>query len=152
MDCNVSGFPVDSLWPHGLQCVRLPCPSLSPGVAQIHVCLTGDVIQPSHPCQSLLLFPSTFLRIRVFSNESIIPITWSDYWNFSFKIWMLRYSWSFQEYSRLISLGLTALISFQSKGLSRVFSNTTVQKHQFFGTQLSLWSNSHIHIWLQEKP
>ena len=49
-------------------------------------------------------------------------------------------------------LGLTGLISLQSKGLSRVFSNTTVQKHQFFGTQLSLWSNSHIHIWLLEKP
>ena len=49
-------------------------------------------------------------------------------------------------------LGLTGLISLQSKELSRVFSNTTVQKHQFFGTQLSLWSNSHIHTWLLEKP
>ena len=47
-------------------------------------------------------------------------------------------------------LGLTGLISFQCKGLSRVFSNTTVQKHQFFSTQLSLWSNSHIHTWLME--
>ena len=49
-------------------------------------------------------------------------------------------------------LGLTKLITLQSKGLSRVFSNTTVQKHQFFGTQHSLWSNSHIHTWLLEKP
>ena len=49
-------------------------------------------------------------------------------------------------------LGLTGLISLQSKGLSRVFSNTTVQKHQFFNNQLSLWSNSHIHTWLLEKP
>ena len=49
-------------------------------------------------------------------------------------------------------LGLTGLISLQSKGLSRVFSNTTVQKHQFFSAQLSLWSNSHIHTWLLEKP
>ena len=49
-------------------------------------------------------------------------------------------------------LGLTGLISLQSKGLSRVFSNTTVQKHQFFSVQLSLWSNSHIHTWLLEKP
>ena len=48
-------------------------------------------------------------------------------------------------------LGLTSVISLLSKGLSRVFSNATVQKHQFFGVQLSLWSNSHIHIWLQEK-
>ena len=50
------------------------------------------------------------------------------------------------------TLGLSGLISLQSKRLSRVFSNTTVQKHQFFGAQLSLWSNSHIHTWLQEKP
>ena len=50
------------------------------------------------------------------------------------------------------SLGWTGWISLQSKGLSRVFSNTTVQKHQFFGTQLSLWSNSHIHTWPLEKP
>ena len=49
-------------------------------------------------------------------------------------------------------LGLTGLISLLSKGLSRVFSNTTVQKHQFFGTQPSLWSSSHIHTWLLEKP
>ena len=49
-------------------------------------------------------------------------------------------------------LGLTSWISLQSKGISRIFSNTTVQKHQFFGAQLSLWSNSHIHTWLLEKP
>ena len=49
-------------------------------------------------------------------------------------------------------LGLTSLISLQSRGLSRVFSNTAVQKHQFFSAQLSLWSNSHIHTWLLEKP
>ena len=49
-------------------------------------------------------------------------------------------------------LGLTSLISLQSKGLSRVFSNTTVQKHQFFNAQLSLWSNSHVYTWLLEKP
>ena len=49
-------------------------------------------------------------------------------------------------------LGLTGLISLQSKGLSRVFSNTTIQKHQFLGPQTSFWSNSHIHTWLQEKP
>ena len=52
----------------------------------------------------------------------------------------------------LFSLGLTGLICLQSKGLSRVFSNTTVQKHQFFSTRSSLWSNSHIHMWLLEKP
>ena len=71
-------------------------------------------------------------RIRVFSKKSILYIRWPKYWSFSFSI-----SPSI-EYLGLISLGLTGLIFLQSKGLSRVFSNTTVQKHQFFGTQLSL--------------
>ena len=73
-------------------------------------------------CHPLLLLPSIFPSIRVFSSESVLPLEW------------------------------TGLISLQSKGLSRVFSNTTVQKHRFFGTQLSLWSNSHIRPWLLEKP
>ena len=80
----------------------------------------------------LLLLPWIFPSIRVFSNESFLRIRWSKYWSFSFNI-----SPS-DEYSGLISLGWTDLISLQSKGLSRVFSNTTVQKHQFFGAQLSL--------------
>ena len=86
-----------------------------------------------------LLLPSIFPNIRVFSKESALRITWPKYWSFNFNI---RPS---NEYSRLISLEWTGWISLQSKGLSRVFSNTTVQKHQFFGTQLSLQSNSHIH-------
>ena len=77
-----------------------------------------------HP---LLLLPSIFLSIRVFSNELALCIRWSKYWNFSFSISPSN------EYSGLI-LGLTGLISLLSKGLSRVFSNTTVQKYQFFGT------------------
>ena len=63
------------------------------------------------------------------------------YWSFSFSISPSN------EYSKLINLALTSLILL-SRGLSRVFSNTTIQKHQFFGTQPSLWSNSHIHTWL----
>ena len=86
-----------------------------------------------------LLLPSIFPRIRVLSNESVLCIRWPKYWSFSFSISLPK------EYSGLISLGLTGLISMQSKGLSRVFFNTTVQKHQFFGAQLSLWSNSHIY-------
>ena len=74
------------------------------------------------------------------------PIRWSKYWSFSFSISPSN------EYTGLISLGLTGLISLQSKGLSRVFFNTTVQKHKFFNAQLSLWSNSHIPTWLLEKP
>ena len=97
-------------------------------------------------CCPLLLLPSIFPSVRVFSNVSVLHIRWPKYWSFSFSI-----SPSY-EYSGLIPLGLTGWISLQSKGLSRVFSNTTVQKHQLFGTQLSLWSNSHIHTWLLEKP
>ena len=79
----------------------------------------------------LLLLPSVFPSIRVFSNESVLCILWPKYWSFSFKIS------SSNKYSGLISFR-TGLISLQSKGLPRVFSNTTGQKHQFFGTQLSL--------------
>ena len=82
-------------------------------------------------CHPLLLLPSIFPGIRVFSNESAVRIRWPKYWSFSFSISPSN------EHSGLISL--------QSKGLSRVFSNTTVQKHQFFGTQLSSQSNFHIH-------
>ena len=90
-------------------------------------------------CHPLLLPPSVFPSIRVFSTESVLFIRWPEYWSFSFSISPSN------EYSGLISLGWTGWISLQSKGLSRVFSNTTVQKHQFFGARLSLWSNSHIH-------
>ena len=86
-------------------------------------------------CCPIILLPSIFPSIRVFSKESVLPIRWPKYWRFSFSISPCS------EYSGLISFR----ISLQSKGLSRVFSNTTVQKHQFFGAQLSLWSNSHIH-------
>ena len=97
-------------------------------------------------CHPLLLLPSIFPNIRVFSNESVLRIRWPNYWSFSFSISPSN------EHPGLISLGWTGWISLQSKGLSRVFSNTTVQKHQFFGAQLSLWSNSHIQTWLLEKP
>ena len=83
-------------------------------------------------CHPLLLLPSIFPSIRVFSKESVLCIRWPKYWSFSFSISL------FNEYSGLISLGLAGLISLQSKGLSRVFSNSTVQKHQFFCTKFSL--------------
>ena len=82
-------------------------------------------------CCPLFLLASVFTRIRVFSNGSVFCIPWSKYWSFSFRIS------SSNKYSGLISFR-TGLISLQSKGLSRVFPNTTGQKHQFFGTQLSL--------------
>ena len=79
-----------------------------------------------------LLLPSIFPSIRVFSNESVLHIRWPKYWSFSFSISPSN------EYSGLISFRMAGWISWQSKGLSRVFSNTTVQKHPFFGAQLSL--------------
>ena len=74
-------------------------------------------------CRPLLLLPSISARIRVFSSASVLHIRWPKYWSFSFRISTSN------EYSGPIPLGLTDLISFLSKGLSRVFSNTTVQKH-----------------------
>ena len=87
----------------------------------------------------LLLLPSIFPSIRVLSNESALHIRWTKYWSFSFSICPSN------EYSGLISFRIDWFISL-SRGLSIVLSNTTVQKCQFFGAQLSLWSTSHIHI------
>ena len=93
----------------------------------------------------LLLLPSIFPSIRVFSNESLALNGQSIGGSASASVLPMNIlDW--------LPSGLTGLISLLSKGLSRVFSNTTVQKHQFFGTQLSLYSNAHIHTWLLEKP
>ena len=89
-------------------------------------------------CHPLLL-PSIFPRIRVFSNESIFHITWSKYWLFNFSISPSN------EYSGLISFRMDWMYLLAVQRISRVFSNTRVQNHQFFGAQLSLWSNSQIH-------
>ena len=87
------------------------------------------------PLLQLSIFPS----IRVFSSESALHIRWPKYRSFSFSLNPCS------DIQGLFPLGLTGLIPLLSKGLSRVFCNTTVQKHQFFGTQHSLRSNSHIH-------
>ena len=97
-------------------------------------------------CHPLLLLPSIPPKIRVFSNESALHMRWPKYWSFSFSISPSN------EHPGLIIFRMDWLISLQSKGLSRVFSNTTVQKHQFFGAQLSSQSSSHIHTWPLEKP
>ena len=90
-------------------------------------------------CRPLFLPPSIFPSIRVFSNESALRIRWPKYWSFSFNISPSN------KYSGLISFRMDWLDLLVVQGLSRIFSNTTVQKHQFFGAQLSLYSNSHIH-------
>ena len=94
----------------------------------------GSMMPSNHLilCRSLLLPPSIFPSIRVFSNESVLCIRWPKYWSFNFSISPSN------EYSGLISFRMDWLDILQSKGLSRVFSNTTVQKHQLFGPQLSL--------------
>ena len=88
-------------------------------------------------CHPLLLLSLVFPHIRVFSNESAFHIRWPEYWSFSISISRSK------EYSGLISFRID-WFDLRSKELLRVF-NTTVQKHQFFGIQPSLWSNSHIH-------
>ena len=120
MDCSTPGFPLHH------QLLEL---------AQTHVHQVGDAIQPSHPASSLLPLPSVFPSIRVFFNESVLPIRWPKYWSFSFNISPCN------EYSGLISFRIDWFDLLALKGLSRVFSNITVQKHQFFGVQLSLCSN-----------
>ena len=123
MDCSMPGFPVhQQLWS------LLKLMSIESVMPFNHLILY---------CPFLLL-PSIFPTIRVFSNKSVLGIRWPKHWSFSFNIS------SSNEYSELISFRMD-WISLQSKGLSRVFSNTTVQKHQFFGAQLSLRSNSQIH-------
>ena len=97
-------------------------------------------------CCPILLLLSIFPSIRLFRSESALRIRWLRYWSFSFSISPSN------EYSGLISFRTGRFISLLFKGLSRIFSITTVWKYLFFGTQLSLWSNSHIHTWLLEKP
>ena len=137
----------DSLQPHGLQHTMLPCPSPSP-VACSNSCplsrwcfptISSSVIPFSSCLQSFpesgsfpmsQFFTSGGQSIGASASVSVLQMNIQD--------WFL--------------LGLTGLMFLQSKGLSRVFSNTTVQNHQFFGSQLSLQSNCHIHTWLLGKP
>ena len=142
--CSVMSDPLP---PHGLQHNRPPCPSPTPGAYSnscpwsrwCHPIISSSVIPFSSHLQSfpaLESFPvSHFLAssgqsIGVSASTSVLPMNIQDW----FPLW------------------LTGWISLQSKRLSKVFSNTAVQKHQFFGTRLSLQSNSHIHTWLLEKP
>ena len=99
-----------------------------------------ELVMPSNHlilCHPLLLLLSICPRTRAFSNELALRIRWPKYWNFSLSISLSN------EYSGLVSFRLTSLTSLQSRGFLRVFFST-VQKHEFFGTQPSLWSSSHI--------
>ena len=137
----------NSLWPYGLQHARLPCPSPTPracsnscplswwyhpttsfSVVPFSSCLPSFPKSRSFPMSQF--FASGGQSIGVSVSAPVLPMNIQDWF----------------------PLGLTGLISLQSKGISRVFSSTTVQKHQFFIAQPSLWSNSHIHTWPLEKP
>ena len=133
----------NSLRPQGLQHVRLPCPLLSPRVARIHVHWISDAANHLILCCPLLLLPSIFSSIRVFSSESTLRMRWPKYRSFNFSSIPSNECWG------LIFFRVDSL---QSKGLLRTFSSTKIQKHQLFSPQPSLWSNSHICIWLLEKP
>ena len=130
----------DSLRPYCLQHIRLHCPSPTP-----RACLKFKpfkMMMPSNHlilCRPLLLWPSIFPCLRVFSNE---PVFASDGQSIGASALVLPMN--IQDW---FPLALTALISLQSKGLSRVFPNTTVQNNQFFSAQLSLLSNSPMHTW-----
>ena len=136
----------DSLWLHGLQHTRPPCLSPTPGVYSnscplswwCHPTISSSIVPLSRlhsfpasgSFQMSQLFTSGGQSTEVSASTSVLQVNTQD--------------WS--------PLGWTGWICLQSKGLSRVFSNTTVQKHQFLGAQPSSQSNSHIHTWLQEKP
>ena len=133
----------DSLRPHEPQHARLPCPSPTPKPCPsswwCHPIISSSVVPfsfcpqsfpPSGSFQMSQLFASGGQSIGISASTSVLTINTQD--------------WS--------PLGWTGWTSLQSKGLSRVFSNTTVQKHHFFSTQLSLWSNAHIYTRLLKKP
>ena len=123
IDCRKPGFPVH----HQLL-----------EVTQTHVHLGGDAIQTSHPLSSPSLLASIFPSIRVYSNESVLPIRWSRFWSFSNNL--------FNGYSELISFRTDWLDLLAVQGTLKRILQHHVQKHYFFCAQLSLWSKFHIHI------
>ena len=126
----------NSLWPHEWQHARLPCPSLSPDV-----CSNSRPLSQCHANISSSVYP-------FFSCPHSFPVSGSfpKTWLFASVSQSIGFNFSpSKEHSGLISFRIDWLIPFLSRGLSRVFSSTVVWKHQFFGSQPSLWSNSHIH-------
>ena len=136
----------NSLRSHELQHARPPC-RITNSRSLLRL-MSIELVTPSNHlilCRPLLFLPSIFPSIRVFSNELALHIRWPNYWSFSLKISPTN------EHPGLISFRMDWLDSLQSKDLWRVFSNTTVQKHQFFSTQLYSPTLTSIHYHL-EKP
>ena len=124
----------------------LPVHHLLPEFTQTHVHRVSDAFSHLILCCPLLLLPPIPPSIRVFSNESTLRMRWPKYWSFGFSISPSK------EIPGLISFRMDWLELLAVQGTLKVFSNTTVQKHQFFGAQLSSQSNSHIHTGPLEKP
>ena len=138
----------DSLWPHGLQHSRPLYPSPSPAVSLSMFMSIASVMPSTHLIfwHPVLFLPSIFPSIRDFSNESTVHIRWPNIGVSA------STSVPLMSIQGLFPLGLTGLISLQSKGLSGVFSSTSVRRHHFFGTQPSLWSSSHSCMWPLGRP
>ena len=136
-----------SLWLQWLQHAGLPCPSVS-----LRICSNSCPLSRwCHPTISasfapVLLLPSVFPSIRVFSNELAVCIKWPKYWSFGFSIHPSN------EYLGLISFRTDWFDLLAVQGTLKVFSSITIRKYQFFSVQPFLWSSSHIHTWLLEKP
>ena len=137
----------DSLRPHGLKHARLPWPSPNPGACSnpcplnqwCHPTILSSIV-PFSSCLQSSPASGSFLVSQLFASggQSTGASASASVLLMNIQDWF--------------PLGLTGLISLQSKRLSRIFSNTTAQKHEFFGIQSFLWFNSHIHTWLPEKP
>ena len=125
---SIAQLSADSLPPNGLQHANLPVHHQLPELTQTHVHRVGDVILPSQPLFPLLGLPSIFPIIRIACNESVLCIRWPN----------IGVSASASIFPMNIQDWWTGWISLQSKGLSRTFSNITVQKHQSFSAQSSL--------------
>ena len=121
LDCSAPGFPVLHYLPE---------------FAQIHVHWVSDALQPSHPLLPPAPLALSLSKHQGLSNELAFPIRWPKCWSFSLS--------PSNKYQGWYPIGLIGLISLLSKGLSRVFSTTTVRKHRVLGAQPSSWSNSHI--------
>ena len=136
-----------SLQPHELQCARPPCPSPTPGVHS-NSCLLS---RWCHPAISSSVVPFSSCPQSLPASESF-PMSQLFTWGGQSTGVSALASFLPKNTQGWSPLGWTSWISLQSKWLSRVFSNTTVQKHQFFSAQLSSQSSSHIHTWPLEKP
>ena len=137
----------DSLWPHGLQHIRPPCPSLTPRACS-NSCPSSRWCHPTIP-SSVIPFFSCLQSFPALGSFQMNQFFTSGGQSIGVSVSVSVLAKKIQGW---FPLGFTGRISLQSKGFSRVLSNTTAQKHQFFGAQLSLQSNTHIHTWVLEKP